>query len=133
MQILTRFGVCVSGIGCVWQQRLFTACVDWGVDVLVLCGWHLGQPERRLLMALLRLLLVREMETGDTDSTASFKGGWMLMWWFSKRTCLSMGSFFTSESGGNHLDRSATSAVCASDIFHNIQVAEQSFHFFSGW
>lgn len=43
-----------GGLSRVWQQRLFTACVDGGG-----WGWHLGQCKRGLLMDVQRLLLGR--------------------------------------------------------------------------
>lgn len=48
LQLAAAFVYCLCG----WET----------VDVLAVCGWHLGQHERGLLMDLQRLRLVREME-----------------------------------------------------------------------
>lgn len=57
----------VGGGGGVWGCRLRLAaalvyCLCGRESVDVLCGWHLGQHERGLLMDVQRLLLVRQME-----------------------------------------------------------------------
>lgn len=55
--------------GRVWQQRLFTACVCVGGAVDVLCGWHLGQHKRGLLMDV-------QAAVGPTDGDTDDAVGW---------------------------------------------------------
>lgn len=54
----------VGGVGCVWQQLLFTACVDG--RLLMFCVWHLGQYERGLVMA------AAGQTDGETDASFFF-------------------------------------------------------------